>query len=79
MLQFEGGLSVTSVVLSGAAALAAKVGKPLPLTGEQAVKFGNYLLYRKSVQQPKVRSVTLNNMARFMVNRIQVGMGYEIA
>lgn len=53
MLQFEGGLSVTSVVLSGAASLAAKVKKPLPLTGEQAVKFSNYLLYRKSVQQPK--------------------------
>jgi len=53
MLQFEGGLSVTSIVLTGAASLAAKVGKPLPLTGEQAVKFSNYLLSRKSVQQPK--------------------------
>merc|ERR1719431_1876982 len=53
MLQFEGGLSVTSVVLTGAARLAVKAKKMLPVTGEQAVKFGNYLISRKSVQQPK--------------------------
>jgi len=53
MLQFEGGLSVTSIILTGAAKLASKVKKPLPLTGEQAVKFSNYLLSRKSVQQAK--------------------------
>jgi len=53
MLQFEGGLSVTSVVLTGAARLAVKAKKMLPVTGEQAVKFGNYLMSRKSVQQPK--------------------------
>jgi len=53
MLQFEGGLSVTSVVLTGAAKLAVKAKKLLPVTGEQAVKFGNYLMSRKSVQQPK--------------------------
>ncbi len=55
LLQFEGGLSVTSIVLTGAANLAAKTKKALPLTGDQAVKFANYLLSRKSVQQPKVR------------------------
>lgn len=53
MLQFEGGLSVTSVVLTGAAKLAIKAKKLLPVTGEQAIKFGNYLMSRKSVQQPK--------------------------
>jgi len=53
MLQFEGGLSVTSVVLTGAARLAVKAKKLLPVTGDQAVKFGNYLMSRKSVQQPK--------------------------
>lgn len=53
LLQFEGGLSVTSVLLTGAASLAIKAKKPLPVTGEQAVKFANYLLSRKSVQQPK--------------------------
>jgi len=53
MLQFEGGLSVTSVVLTGAAKLAVKAKKLLPVNGEQAVKFANYLMSRKSVQQPK--------------------------
>merc|ERR1712142_995312 len=45
--------SVTSVVLTGAARLAVKAKKLLPVTGDQAVKFGNYLMSRKSVQQPK--------------------------
>lgn len=53
MLQFEGGLSVTSVVLTGAARLAFKAKKLLPVTGDQAVKFANYLMSRKSVQQTK--------------------------
>jgi len=53
MLQFEGGLSVTSVVLTGAARLATKTKKLLPVTGDQAVKFANYLMSRKSVQQTK--------------------------
>jgi len=53
MLQFEGGLSVTSIVLTGASKLAAKLKKQLPLTGDQAVKFANYLLSRRSVQQAK--------------------------
>lgn len=53
LLQFEGGLSVTSVILTGAANLAIKAKKKLPVTGEQAVKFANYLMSRKSVQQAK--------------------------
>jgi len=53
MLQFEGGLSVTSMLLTGAAKLAAKTKKPLPISADQAVKFANYLMSRKSVQQPK--------------------------
>jgi oligosaccharyltransferase complex subunit delta (ribophorin II) len=53
MLQFEGGLSVTSIVLTGAANLAAKAKKQLQISPEQAVKFANYLVSRKSVQQAK--------------------------
>jgi len=53
MLQFEGGLSVTSVLLTGAAKLAVKAGQLLPVTGEQALKFSNYLMSRKGVQQVK--------------------------
>ena len=46
-------LSVTSVMLTGTASLAVKAKQLLPVTGDQAVKFGNYLMSRKSVQQPK--------------------------
>ena len=53
MLQFEGGLSVTSVLITGAAQLAVKAKKTLPLTGDQTIKFANYLMSRKSVQQVK--------------------------
>ena len=53
MLQSEGGLSATSVMLTGNASPAVKAKKLLPVTGNQAVKFGNYLMSRKSVQQPK--------------------------
>jgi oligosaccharyltransferase complex subunit delta (ribophorin II) len=54
ILQFEGGLSVTSIVLTGATNLAGKAKKPLQISGEQASKFANYLMSRKSVQQAKV-------------------------
>merc|ERR1719436_253179 len=53
LLQFEGGLSVTSLLITGAAKLAVKSKKTLPLTGDQTIKFANYLMSRKSVQQPK--------------------------
>jgi len=53
MLQFEGGLSVTSIVLTGALSLSEKVKKPAAMSGDQAVKFANYLMSRKSVQQAK--------------------------
>merc|ERR1719445_2765238 len=53
LLQFEGGLSVTSVLITGAAKLAVKSKKTLPLTGDQTIKFANYLMSRKSVQQVK--------------------------
>ena len=53
MQQSEGGLSATSVMLTGNASPAVKAKKLLPVTGDQAVKFGNYIMFRKSVQQPK--------------------------
>jgi len=53
MLQFEGGLSVTSVLITGAAKLAMASKKKMPINGDQTIKFANYLMSRKSVQQPK--------------------------
>jgi len=50
MLQFEGGLSVTSLILTGAYQLATKTKAAPPISKEKAVKFANYVLSRKSVR-----------------------------
>jgi len=52
MLQFEGGLSVTALLVDGIYKLCAKAGKA-PMSSSQAVKFATYLLSRKGVQVPK--------------------------
>lgn len=52
-LQFEGGLSVTAAVINGIYRLAEVANKPLPLTNDQIVKFGNYLVSRKTVTTPR--------------------------
>ncbi|XP_037043681.1 dolichyl-diphosphooligosaccharide--protein glycosyltransferase subunit 2-like [Bradysia coprophila] len=53
MLQFEGGLSVTALVLNGAFKLTTALKKPAPLTEEQTYKFVTYLLSRREVQIAK--------------------------
>ena len=50
MLQFEGGLSITTLIVTGAYRLSEKAGQPPPFGKIQAVKFANYFLSRKSVQ-----------------------------
>ncbi|XP_063216236.1 dolichyl-diphosphooligosaccharide--protein glycosyltransferase subunit 2 [Bacillus rossius redtenbacheri] len=52
-LQFEGGLSITALLVNGAYQLASTVNKPPPITGDQAIKFANYFLSRRSVQTTK--------------------------
>ncbi|KFB36663.1 AGAP007638-PA-like protein [Anopheles sinensis] len=59
LLQFEGGLSITALIVNGGFRLASTLGKPAPITAEQAVKFANYFLSRASVQTPKGVSVLL--------------------
>lgn len=53
MLQFEGGLSVTAQVISGVYKLAKTVGQAPSMTKDQANKFGEYFVSRKSVQTVK--------------------------
>ncbi|XP_017094287.2 dolichyl-diphosphooligosaccharide--protein glycosyltransferase subunit 2 [Drosophila bipectinata] len=53
LLQFEGGLSITSLIINGAFGVAKTFNKPSPVTAEQAVKFANYFLTRRSVQTAK--------------------------
>uniref|UniRef100_A0A182S618 Dolichyl-diphosphooligosaccharide--protein glycosyltransferase subunit 2 n=1 Tax=Anopheles maculatus TaxID=74869 RepID=A0A182S618_9DIPT len=59
MLQFEGGLSITALIVNGGFKLATSLSKPAPITPEQAVKFATYFLSRASVQTPKGVSVLL--------------------
>ncbi|XP_059484421.1 dolichyl-diphosphooligosaccharide--protein glycosyltransferase subunit 2 [Neocloeon triangulifer] len=53
VLQFEGGISITALLVSGAYKLAAANEKKPPISGDQATKFANFFVSRKSVQSPK--------------------------
>lgn len=53
MLQFEGGLSITALVVTGIFRVTNIFKKPIPLDSEQAVKFATYFLNRRSVQSAK--------------------------
>lgn len=53
LLQFEGGLSITALIINGAFKTAKTFDKPLPVTNEQAVKLASYFLSRRSVQTAK--------------------------
>ncbi|XP_055917463.1 dolichyl-diphosphooligosaccharide--protein glycosyltransferase subunit 2 [Eupeodes corollae] len=53
MLQFEGGLSITALIVNGAFKVTKALGKPAPVTEGQAVKLATYFLSRRSVQTPK--------------------------
>ncbi|XP_065089624.1 uncharacterized protein LOC135710857 [Ochlerotatus camptorhynchus] len=59
MLQFEGGLSITALIVNGAFKLTASLNKPAPIIADQAVKLATYFLSRSSVQTPKGVSILL--------------------
>lgn len=59
MLQFEGGLSITALVVNSGFKLAIALKKPVPVNADQAVKFAAYFLSRSSVQTPKGVSILL--------------------
>ncbi|XP_074099951.1 oligosaccharide transferase delta subunit [Cotesia typhae] len=59
-LRFEGGLSVTSLLVTGIAKLSAARKKPPPVTPEQIVKITNYLLSRHLVQSIKGAAMLLS-------------------
>lgn len=66
MLQFEGGLGVTALILNGAISLSRYHKKPVPFSAEQSVKFTNYLLSRRSVQTAKGASILLESLETIM-------------
>lgn len=61
----------SALIVSGAYRLATVVNKPPPITGDQAVKFANYFLSRRSVQTSKgayslldILNILTNNKVR---------------
>ncbi|XP_046384499.1 dolichyl-diphosphooligosaccharide--protein glycosyltransferase subunit 2 isoform X2 [Ischnura elegans] len=72
LLQFEGGLSITALIVSGAYRLSDVVGKAPPITNVQAVKFANYFLSRKSVQLPKGAYHLLQVLRVFTDNKFHI-------
>ena len=79
MLQFEGGLSVTHMIVNGAYKLAEKVNKPPPMTKMQAVKFANYFLSRKSVQQSKGAFHLLQSLNTLADNKYHIPVSVTLA
>lgn len=59
MLQFEGGLSITALIVNSAFKLSESLKKPAPVNADQAVKLATYFLSRSSVQTPKGVSILL--------------------
>ncbi|CAG0913143.1 unnamed protein product [Notodromas monacha] len=78
-LQFEGGLSITGMIISGAYNLAAKMKTPPAITPDQAVKFANYFLSRKSVQTAKGAFYLLDAMKVLTVNNFHVPVSVTLA
>lgn len=66
MLQFEGGLSITSLVINGVFKVTSANAKAAPLTAEQTKKFASYFLSRRSVTSAKGASVLLESLRLIM-------------
>ena len=62
MLQFEGGLSITSLIVNGVFKVSSVNAKPSPLNAEQVKKFATYFLSRRSVTTAKGASVLLESL-----------------
>ncbi|KAF2356958.1 Dolichyl-diphosphooligosaccharide--protein glycosyltransferase subunit Swp1 [Trinorchestia longiramus] len=79
MLHFEGGLSITALVVDGAYKLSETAKGPIPLKPERAVKFANYLLSRKSVQLPKGVHYLLHALTIFTTNKFHIPVAIRLA
>ncbi|KAF0311923.1 Dolichyl-diphosphooligosaccharide--protein glycosyltransferase subunit 2 [Amphibalanus amphitrite] len=71
-LQYEGGVGITSTVVTGAYRLAEKANKRPAITDEQAVKFANYLVNRKAIQSVKGAYHLVNGLTMFCTNKFHL-------
>lgn len=86
LLQFEGGLSITALIINGAFKTATTFNKAQPISADQAVKLANYFLSRRSVQTAKGAHVliealkTLSSSSKIAPICIQlIGSGQLVA
>nr|CAG4635417.1 EOG090X04WQ [Artemia franciscana] len=68
-VQFEGGLSVTTLVLNGIFEISTKLGRKPDLNAEQVVGFGEYLVSRKTVRQAKSIANLLTSLEYLTTNQ----------
>ena len=79
ILQFEGGLSASSAVVTGAYNLAKTVGKAPPMSKLVAVKLANYFLSRKSVQTVKGAWSLLSALTTMATNQYHIPVAITLA
>ena len=79
ILQFEGGLTASSLVVTGAYNLAKTVGKAPPISKMQAVKFANYFLSRRSVQMVKGAWSLLSALTVMSKNEYHIPVAITLA
>ncbi|GAB6028183.1 proteasome regulatory particle base subunit [Chamberlinius hualienensis] len=79
LLQFEGGLSLSAIVISGIYKLADHANKAPPgLNGEKCLKFTNYLLSRKQVQQVRAAYYLLYTLQTLSNNKYHIPISVSI-
>lgn len=79
ILQFEGGLSVTSLVITGAYKVSKANAKPSPLNAEQAKKFATYFVSRRSVTTAKGASILLESLKHIMDQKSTAPIAIRLA
>lgn len=78
-LQFEGGLSVTASIVDSSYKLAGKVGKAPTISQDKVLKFANYFLSRKHVQQLKSAFTLLSAVNTLTDNKFHVPVAVTLA
>lgn len=74
-LQFEGGLSVTALIINGVLKFSKSIGGAYPLSEDQLVKFITYFLSRSVVLQPKGASLLIEVLETIAADRKTAPIG----
>lgn len=78
-LQFEGGLTITATIVSGAYRLAEAAKKAPAISNDQAIKFTNYFLSRKFVQTVKGAALLLDMLKVLTENKFHIPVAVTVA